>query len=102
MQTNGTTAPDLQARRKVAEARVKAALDLIQEAQMLLGRACAELSSVQGMNPSWREVGKRYDEVHGTWYSVERKAASVRARGWLLLDREPSPDELKSLEERRS
>jgi hypothetical protein len=82
------------ARKAAAEARVRAALDLIQEAQMLLGRACAALSSVQGMNPSWREVGKRYDQVHGTWYTVERKAASVRARGWLLLDHEPRQDEL--------
>lgn len=95
---NDSKRNDLAARKAVAEARVKAALDLIQEAQLLLGRACAELSSVQGMNPSWREVGKRYDEVHGTWYSVERKAASVRARGWLLLDRAPSSDELKVLE----
>lgn len=89
----------LAARHALAEAQVKTALDLIQEAQMLLGRACAALSSVQGMNPSWREVSQRYDQVHGTWYHVEKKAASVRARGRLLLDREPRPDERKSLEE---
>lgn len=83
----------LAARKAAGEARVKAALDLIQEAQMLLGRACAALCSVQGMNPSWREVSKRYDQVHGTWYAVEQKAARVRARGWLLLDHEPSRDE---------
>jgi hypothetical protein len=89
----------LSARKAAAEARVRAALDLIQEAQMLLGRACAALSSVQGMNPSWRAVSQRYDQVHGTWYHVEKKAASVRSRGRLLLDREPSPDERESLEE---
>jgi hypothetical protein len=88
----------LAARKAAGEARVGAALDLIQEAQLLLGRACAALSSVQGMNPSWREVGKRYDQVHGTWYAVERKAASARARGFLLLDHEPSRDELASRE----
>jgi hypothetical protein len=86
----------LSARKAAAEARVRAALDLIQEAQTLLGRACAALSSVQGMNPSWREVSKSYDQVHGTWYAVEQKAARLRGRGWLLLDREPSKDELKS------
>ncbi len=84
----------LSARRAAAGARVKAALDLIQEAQLLLGRACAALSSVQGMNPAWREVGKRYDQVHGTWYQVEKKAARLRARGRLLLDHEPSLDDL--------
>ena len=83
----------LAARTAAAEARVRAALDLIQEAQVLLGRACAALSSVQGMKASWRQVGKRYDQVHGTWYAVEEKAARIRARGWLLLDHEPSCDE---------
>jgi hypothetical protein len=90
------------ARKAAAAARVKDALDLIQEAQMLLGRACAALCSVQGMNPSWREVSKRYDQVHGTWYSVEQKAARLRARGGLLLDHEPSREELAVSREVRS
>jgi hypothetical protein len=92
----------LAARKAAAEARVKSALELIQEAQLLLGRACAALCSVQGMNPSWREVSKRYDQVHSSWYSVEKKAASARARGWLLLDHELSKDELAAIQECRS
>lgn len=92
----------LAARKAAGDARVKAALELIQEAQLLLGRACAALCSVQGMNPSWREVSKRYDQVHGTWYSVEKKAASARARGCLLLDHEPHRDELAPNKESRS
>jgi hypothetical protein len=97
--SNQVLVDPLATRKREAEARVRSALDLIQEAQMLLGRACAALSSVQGMNPSWREVGKRYDQVHGTWYRVEQKAASARARGFLLLDHEPSRDERVSSRE---
>ena len=81
------------ARKVAAEARVKAALDCIQEAQMLLGHACAALCSVQGMLPQWQEVGKRYDQVHCTWYWVEGKAARLRAKGGLLLDHEPGAHE---------
>ncbi len=92
----------LTARRAAAEAQVKAALDAIQEAQMLLGRACAALSSVCGMAAEWRKVGARYDQVHGTWYLVEKKAAALRARGRLVFDREPSGDETESAGERLS
>ncbi len=83
------------ARKAAAEVRVRAALELIQEAQMLLGRASGELSSVVGMVAEWRKVGVRYDQVHGTWYAVERKAAALRASGRLLLDREPSAEEAR-------
>lgn len=89
----------LAARKRVAEARVKVALDYVQEAQLLLGRACAALCSVQGMNPQWQDVSKRYDQVHSAWYGVERKAASLRMRGQLLLDHEPSKDELEASRE---
>ncbi len=85
----------LAARKTAAEAHVRAALELIQEAQMLLGRAAGELSSVVGMVPEWRKVGVRYDQVHGTWYAVEKKAAALRAGGRLLLDREPSTEEAR-------
>lgn len=83
------------ARRAAAEARVEAALQCIQEAQMILGRAAQELSSVKGMAVEWRKVGAPYDQVHGAWYAVERKAAVLRARGRLLLDREPDAHEAR-------
>lgn len=78
------------ARQTAAEARVNAALDSIQEAQLLLGRAAEALGSVKGMAGEWRKVGARYDQVHGTWYAVERRAAVLRAQGRLVLDRDPS------------
>jgi hypothetical protein len=83
----------LAARKAVAEARVKAALDSIQEAQLLLGRAAEALCSVKGMAAEWRKVGARYDQVHGTWYGVERKAAVLRAKGRLVIDHEPGAHE---------
>ena len=98
---NETTKADLFARKAAAEARVKAALDYIQEAQMLLGHACAALCSVQGMLPQWQEVSKRYDQVHCTWYWVEGKAARLRAKGGLLLDHEPGAHEGCGSEEGR-
>jgi hypothetical protein len=45
------------------------------------------------MADEWRKVGVRYDQVHGTWYAVERRAAVLRAQGRLVLDREPSAHE---------
>ena len=83
----------LAARKAAAEVRVKAALNLIERAQLLVGRACAALSSVEGMNPEWRQLGKRYDEVHGAWYRVQQKAASLRARQRLLLAHVPNHHE---------
>jgi len=83
----------LAARKAAAEARVCAALDYIQEAQMLLGRAAQALCSVKGMVVEWRKVGARYDQVHGAWYQVERKAAALRAKGRLVLDGAPTAHE---------
>src|SRR5262245_24282784 len=88
-------------RQLVAEARVKEALDCIQEAQALLGRATQWLAACQGMVTPWREVGKRYDQVHGTWYEVECKGADLRAQGRLLLDHEPTPDQIEWAKGRR-
>jgi hypothetical protein len=86
--------PDVLSRRKTAaEARVSEALEQVEEAQMLLGRACASLSSVVGMVSEWRKLSARYDQVHAAWYAVERKAAALRARGRLLLDRVPPAEE---------
>jgi len=100
-QGNEVAAADpLAARRAAAEARVKAALDCIQEAQMLLGRAAQALCSVKGMAAEWRKVGARYDRVHGIWYAVEHKAAVLRAKDRLLVDREPSAHEAEWAQER--
>jgi hypothetical protein len=80
-------------REAAAVAHVKAALDLIQEAQGLLGRAAAELCPVQGMVPEWRRLGALYDQVHAAWYQVEGKATRLRQRRRLRLDHEPAAHE---------
>lgn len=68
--------------RAEAEARVRRALDHIQQAQLELGRASAELASLEGGVVVWRLVGKAYDRVHAAWYRVE----SFRKGGRFKLD----------------
>jgi hypothetical protein len=85
--------PQPASREAAAAARVKAALDLIQEAQGLLGQAAAALCPVVGMVPEWRKVGALYDRVHAAWYQVEGKATSLRLSGRLRLDHEPAASE---------
>jgi hypothetical protein len=69
--------------RAEAEPRVRRALDHIQRAQLELGRASAELASLEGGVVVWRLVGKLYDRVHSAWYRVEafRKAGRFRLDG---------------------
>jgi hypothetical protein len=89
---------DTKAARKVlAAARVQEALDWIEKAQKQLERACEALSSVQGMAPAWKSVGKQEDEVRNTWYVVRKRAWLKREL--LILDREPTEEELERLKE---
>ena len=81
---------------ELAKLKVQKALNLIQNAQALLGEASAELSGIIGAASKWQQVGKEYDRVHALWYKVEglihndrlfldgAAEASARERG--LLD----------------
>jgi len=73
-----------------AETRVLVALRSIEEAQGLLDEACRALSSVRGMLIEWRKAGQLSDRARGLWYSVDRRAKALKARGRLLLDHEPA------------
>jgi hypothetical protein len=55
-----------------AVARVERAMDLAEQAQVLLGAALAELSPIVGGMVEWRRLGKLYDELHAQWYRLER------------------------------
>jgi hypothetical protein len=79
----------LATRKAAAEARVRAALDAIQEAQGLVDRAAQALCSVKGVRAAHERLGRLYDQVHLAWYVVRDAADSVRHRGALLLDHEP-------------
>jgi len=89
-------------RRAAAELRVHAALEEIQEAQELLGRATAQVCSIVGMVPEWQRLGDLYDQVHAAWYLVRDKDSELRSSGGPLLDHEPTArDEESKAQERR-
>lgn len=63
--------------------RIRRALHQIEEAQGLIGDACAILSSLRYAAPEWRATSKLYDRVKAHWYRVRdalefsRKATKV-------------------------
>jgi hypothetical protein len=69
--------------------RVNRALNEIQAAQDALGRASAELSSVQYGAPTQDRIGKLYDRVHAEWYRTRRLLDDARIR----IDRDPTAEE---------
>jgi len=80
-------------RKAAAELRLEDALACIEQAQGVIDRACAELSSVVGMEKEWRQLGVLYGKVKASWHAVSRKGERLRAGGRLLLDRDPHADE---------
>jgi hypothetical protein len=76
-----------------ADARVRTALACIEEAQMCISRARAALSSVNGLCPEYEKLNRLYDQIHRSWYLVRDRAATVRGRGKLTLDHEPTEHE---------
>ncbi len=67
-----------------ADAKVRAALDHIEEAQQELGRACQELCPIIGGASQWKRVRALYDRVHDEWHRVH--AWAEKRRGRLDLD----------------
>jgi hypothetical protein len=83
-------------RKAAAEMRLEEALAAIEEAQGLIDRAGAGLSSVRGMEREWKQLGALYEKVKGTWSAVNNRARRLRTAGRLLLDREPDAYELRA------
>lgn len=81
--------PEIDKRNAVARARVQHALDLLQEAQNLVGRALQSLSPITGgALPVYNKGHKLYDQVHRYWYVVNALKDDKRARK-LGLDHDP-------------
>ena len=89
---NEVTTPDPQTPRKAAaEAGVEVALECIEEAQQLIGRAAQALCSVSGLGREWRRLGALYDQAKRIWHDVRGRSDSLSRQGRLLLDHEPDP-----------
>lgn len=80
MTTKATMSPERL--RAESQARVRLALNHIQEAQNHLGHACSALSSLNGGHKVQQSTSKLYDRVHTLWYQVE----GFRMRGRFELD----------------
>ena len=70
--------------RKVAgQFKAREALEKLEQAQVILGEAAADLCSLQGVYAQYVSVGKLYDRVKATWYSLDARV------GRAVLDHEP-------------
>lgn len=68
--------------RAEAERKVRAALDLVEQAQHTLEAACQELSAVIGAAPDWARIGKLAERVHQAW----RRLAYTKPKAGYGLD----------------
>lgn len=76
-------------RNQVAIERIRRALDHLQEAQNLVGRALQELSPITGgALPVWNLGHRLYDRVHAYWYKVNALLQQKKAAR-LGLDHDP-------------
>lgn len=97
------TAPERDPRFVVGEARVRAALDHVQQAQIELSRAMSDLSAVIGYIAEGDALSKLYDRVHALWYRIDgrlRTGPSKRFPEINRLDRSPAPGEADDPHER--
>jgi hypothetical protein len=54
-------------------AKVRRALDLLQEAQNIVGEACQELCPIGGFANTWGLTCKLYDKIKAHWHLVEAR-----------------------------
>lgn len=75
-------------RRGIARAKIYAALSMIEEAQVLLSRATAEICPVIGVIKNYDQLGTLYLKVKQAWHKLNRRADDSTIR----LDHEPTPN----------
>lgn len=69
-----------------AMSRIGLALNEIEEAQRLMGRACQSLGSLRYGSSKYGKARKLYDRIHAFWYEVKRFAEKPQS---LSVDSEP-------------
>ncbi len=80
-----------------AKRRVQKALQQIEEAQNLLGAACATLSSLCYARPEWNATSKLHDRVKSHWYKVEGSLRNGAKANKVALDTMNAEDFLQGL-----
>lgn len=73
-------------------ARVRAALDHVQQAQVELSRAIADLSAVIGFIPEGDKLSKLYDQTRKVWYAIQDRMLTGPSKRYPeinMLDRTP-------------
>src|SRR5438034_604348 len=68
----------IETRTAQAQRQIDRALDLVEQAQRLLGEAQQALCRVQGMIPEWTMLGRVHDRVTRAWFGVAAKARRLR------------------------
>src|SRR5262245_31976310 len=68
-------------RQELAAARIKLALNKIEEAQNLLFSACGDLSPIMGVIPNHRRIGKLADAVKAAWYKLDGDRERLTSKG---------------------
>lgn len=59
--------------KQLAEIKARRALELIEQAQRLLSKACEELCPLDGLCPQWEDVGDHYDKIKALWHRVNSR-----------------------------
>ena len=77
----------LETRRAQAYIQISHALDLVEQAQGLLGQAQQALCRVEGMIPEWNTLGNLYDRLRSPSTRVRIKTDRLRTLGGPLVDR---------------
>lgn len=76
-------------RKTCAEARIEFGLGEIEKAKCLLDSACAAISSVIGLGPEWRKLGRLSDAVQAAWHKLEEARDRLADKGGAVIANEP-------------
>ena len=80
-------------RRTAGEARIRAALEHIEAAQVHLSHACAALAAEIGYVKEWDRAAKLMQTVKAFWYRVHEKSRYAPRGKTGELDHDPTPNE---------
>lgn len=80
-------------RHEAGQARIRAAKEHIEAAQVHLMHACAALCSIYGYIPEWNRASKLMQTVKAFWYRVDEKLQRAARGRTGEMDHDPTPAE---------